>query len=278
MPSDGSLSALTAASTWPGDDAQMGSSVAAPSGPAVSDAPTARSALLGHPLLRDVGIERLQRILDGIAIKEVPRGKLLNTPGITPGLLYLVIRGRLRAYQVSADGHELLLELIPEGGFDGLLSVAGRHGHFTEADDDSVVASLALPTLERMIALEPRVASNLLQLIVERLEGREEHLEALAIRDPTQRLARQLLALGETLGRQQGGRVALRPRITHQMLADMLGVRRETVTLHLGRLSEMGAVAVERGRFLLAVEDLRRIVDDPRHRRHSPSGGGSGAA
>lgn len=171
----------------------------------------------------------------------------LNTPEVAPGLLYLVLSGRLRAYQVTADGHELLLELIPEGGFDGLLSVAGKRGHFTEADEDSVVASLALPTLERLISLEPRVAMNLLQLIVERLEAREEHMEAIVLHDPSQRLARQLVALGATLGRRQGTRLALTPRITHQMLADMLGVRRETVTLHLGRLTELGAISVERG-------------------------------
>ena len=50
------------------------------------------------------------------------------------------------------------------------MSVAGRRGHFSEADEHSVVASLALSTLERMIALEPRVATNLLHLIVERLK------------------------------------------------------------------------------------------------------------
>jgi len=137
--------------------------------PAVTDARANRSLLLDHPLLRDVRTDRLERILDGIAIKGVPRGALLNTPAVTPGLMYLVLSGRLRAYQVTADGHELLLELIPEGGFDGLLSVAGKRGHFTEADDDSVVASLALPTLERLMSLEPRVGMNLIHLIVERL-------------------------------------------------------------------------------------------------------------
>ena len=224
-----------------------------------------RSLLLGHPLLRDCRTELMERILDGIAIKEVPKGKQLNTPGVTPGLLHLVLRGRLRAYQMTTDGHELLLELIPESGFDGLLSVAGRRGHFTEADADSVVASLALPTLERLIALEPRVAVNLIDLIVERLQGREEHLEAMALHDPTQRLARQFLALCETLGRRQGGQIVLKPRITHQMLADMLGVRRETITLHLGQLAELGAVSVEKGRFLIKVELLRKIIDNPRY-------------
>ena len=237
------------------------------------DAPTPRSLLLGHPLLRDCRTELMERILDGIAVKEVAKGKLLNTPGVTPGLLHLVLRGRLRAYQMTADGHELLLELIPEGGFDGLLSVAGRRGHFTEADVDSMVASLALPTLERLIDLEPRVATNLIDLIVERLEGREEHLEAMALHDPTQRLARQFLALVETLGRKQGSQISLKPRITHQMLADMLGVRRETITLHLGHLAELGAVSVEKGRFLIQVEVLRKIIDDPQYGRRQPGNG-----
>lgn len=238
--------------------------------PAGKGDPRPRVDLLDHPLLRNVRTERLERMLDRIAVQEVPRGRLLNTPGVTPGLLYLVLSGRLRAYQVTVDGRELLLELIPEGGFDGLLSVAGRRGHFTVADDDSVVASLALPTLERLIALEPAVARNLFRLIVERLEGREEHLEAVFLRDPSQRLGRQLLALGDNLGRKQGDRVALKPRLTHQMLADMLGVRRETVTLHLGQLMEMGAVSVENGRFLLDVEALKRIVEDaPRGRAPS---------
>ena len=216
-------------------------------------------------MFRDVQLDRLEPVLDGIPVQEVPKGRLLNTPGVEPGRLHLVLQGRLRAYQMSADGHELLLELIPEGGFDGLLSVAGRRGHFTEADADSTIVSIGPPALERLIELEPRVASNLMRLIIERLEGREAHLQAVVLHDPTQRLARQLLALGETLGRRRegSGGIALGPRITHQMLADMLGVRRETVTLHIGRLVDLGALKVEKGRFILEPGALKRIVDDP---------------
>lgn len=226
-----------------------------------------KSRLHEHPLLRDIRTDRLARILEQVAIKKEPRGKLLNTPEVTPGLLYLVLTGRLRAYQVTADGHELLLELIPEGGIDGLVSIAGRRGHFTEADEDSIVASLALPTLERMIGIEPRIAINLLYLIGERLERREAHLGAVVLHDPTQRLARQLIALAQTLGRHQGGRLALTPRITHQMLGDMLGVRRETVTLHLGHLTALGAVAVEKGKFSVDVDMLKKVAGRREYKR-----------
>ncbi len=87
----------------------------------------------------------------------------------------------------------------------------------------------------------------------------------MALRDPSQRLARQLLALGETLGRREGKWVALRPRLTHQMLADMLGIRRETVTVHLHRLVELGAVQVRSGHLILDRSALqRRVGGQPR--------------
>jgi CRP-like cAMP-binding protein len=219
--------------------------------------------LFRHPLFDGVDVEQVAEILRDVTVKEVPRGMLLHTPGIAPALLHLVLRGRLRAYQVTPDGRELLLELIQEGGFDGVLSVVGRRGHFTAADDDSAIASLSLATLEELIAAETRVVRNLLGLIIDRLERREIHLEAMALHDPSQRLARQLLALGRTLGTRDDDGVILEPKITHQMLADMLGVRRETITLHLGRLGDLRAVSVERGRLRLNVSALRRIVRYP---------------
>ncbi|TMC25681.1 MAG: Crp/Fnr family transcriptional regulator, partial [Chloroflexi bacterium] len=178
------------------------------------------------------------------------------------GRLHLLLEGRLKAYQIAPDGRELLLELIESGGFDGMLSVAGRRGHFTEALEDSLVASIPWVVVERLLVADPRIAHNLFWLITARLETREEHLASMALRDPTQRLARQLLALGETLGRRDAGHVVLSQRLTHQTLADMLGVRRETVTLHLHELLEMGAVKLRDGHLVLNDQLLRRLVQE----------------
>lgn len=222
----------------------------------------AAAGVLAHPLLQGVDAVQLEAVSDRITVTHLHRRTLVHTPGEELGVLHLVLRGRLRAYTVSPNGQELLLELMSEGNFDGLLSMTGRRGHFTEVDvDATVVASMDLATLTRLMVLQPRVMANLLELIGDKLEAREDQLEAMVLHDPDQQLARHLLTLAETLGRPRGTGIVLDARITHQMLADMLGVRRETVTLHLARLTADGAVWVDGRRLVLDLGVLRQVLD-----------------
>lgn len=225
--------------------------------------------LAAHPLFAGVDPDRLRECASAVVIHNVRKGTLLNGPGMARGRFHLVLRGTLRAYRVLNDGRELLLELIPEGGFDGVLSVAGRRPHFTEAQVESTVAEVDSATLERLIACDAKIGANLLDLVTDRLERRERQLEAVTLHDPDRQIAGQLLALARSFGRPRGDRVVLDSRVTHQMLGDMLGVRRETVTLHLIRLTRRGIVGVVGGRFELDVDGLAALASGRRTARRS---------
>lgn len=213
-----------------------------------------------HPLFRGADAARYAHLLPYIRRQEAARGELLQRPDARPGLFYLLLRGRLQTYILGPGNRQLVLELIGAGGFDGILPVAGHRGHFTEVVEDVVVASMELRTLERLTWADHQISVNLLRLITTRLEQREEHLETIALYQPPARLARQLLALAQAFGAQQGGDSVLRRPLTHQMMADMLGLRRETVTIHLQRLVELGAVRFERGAYWLDPTLLEQIA------------------
>lgn len=216
-----------------------------------------------HPLFRGARHDRIEPWLDQISLRSFPKGALLHTPGVE-GPLHLVLSGRLRAYRLTSGGRKLVLEIIPPGGVDGLLPVLGQQGHFTEAAEDTVVALLDWTPLEQLFVVEPRIMRTLFELVASRLERREEQLESMVIRDPTQRLARQLYALASAVGQPGAdGTVSIPRTVTHQLLADMLGIRRETVTLHLHHLAQMGALDIHGRQLIVHPRELGNIASRP---------------
>lgn len=208
----------------------------------MSNRSTPPGELIEHPLFTGAAAERYAHLLPHVRHQHAARGTVLHRPGGSAGLFHLVLRGRLQTFILGPGSRQLVLEHIEAGGFDGILPVAGQRGHFTEVTEDAVLASMERRILERLTWADPRIAANLLHLVTTRLERREEHLETIALYQPLSRLARQLLALGEGAGTPGGDGSVLRRRLTHQMLADMLSLRRETVTIYLQRLIEFGAV------------------------------------
>lgn len=219
--------------------------------------------ILRHPAFQGVDPAALSTLLAPIRPHDVAAGTLVARPDQQS--CNLILDGCLHTYVLTADGDRLVFEIIQAGGIDGLVNVVTgpEEGHFAEAVRPSVVVTLPRPVIEELIDVEPRIAVNLLRLALQRLERREDQLEAATRHQATKRVARMLLALARYLG-PSGPRgkpvTELRPRTPHQVLADMLGLRRETVTVQLGVLRRMGAVRLERGRLVLDRRLLQGVV------------------
>lgn len=217
--------------------------------------------LLHHALFEGTRQELITPVLRLVKPRLLEAGFRLQTPETKPPALHLVLEGRLRAFELTADGSEFFLDSIEAGGFDGILPLFGKRGHFIGTETRAVVASVPQALVERLIEAEPRVALNLLRLAIARLSKWEGRIVLLGLRNPTQRLAIQLLRHCESSGRSEADGKVLARRLTHQTLADMLGLRRETVTLHLNFLKQARAVEVTRRDFLLDRKALERIIE-----------------
>lgn len=206
--------------------------------------------MLRHPILRDADKDKLAPVLARVPLRRLAPGEALGLPVGAPQL-HLVLSGLLRCYRLASNERQLLLELIPAGGFDGLIRMSGRPGHFTVAVQDSLVVWLDPRVLRRAFAGDPQVAANLVWAAADRLSIREQQIDAISAHDPVIGVASILLMVARRNGIPEGDLTVLPDRLTHQTVAEMLGVRRETVTRALQRLTAQGAVHRLRGRYAL---------------------------
>jgi CRP-like cAMP-binding protein len=216
--------------------------------------------VLSQPVFRNLPEGPLRPCLQQLGLREYAAGETVAEPGARRAALHLLLSGRLRVFEVTRAGRRIIFDLVEPGGVDGMLTLAGLLGHFTQAVVRSEVVSVPRQTFEDMVAVEPRLALNLLWITSRRLRRREDQLTRLTLRDTGQRIAAQLLALSGDLDG-QGNEEASCPRLSHEALADLLGLRRETVTLHLARLRRMGALRVEDRRFHLDIHLLEAVRD-----------------
>lgn len=216
--------------------------------------------VLEHALFADCDQAALRPLLKSLRTQRVRKGSLLVDRPQGPANLFLILQGTLMAFTKTAGGRRVIFELSGPGEVDGVLAADGRAGHLTQAAVDSLVLPISRDELGRLIAADPKVAVNLTELLLTRQEKREAQIEALAESTTVQRLARQLLALARFLGRPEPNGDVRVPRLTHQALADMVGLRRETVTTKLDHLVAAGAMAIEGRQLRLRPDALRGLL------------------
>lgn len=177
-------------------------------------------------------------------------GRVFYTPGETGEVLFILKKGSVQLYRMSPEGRKLVITRLEPVCFFGEMSCIGQgmYNTFAEATEESVLCTMSRHDVERLLLSKPKVAVRILEAIGQRLVSTEQQLEEMAFKGLIPRLAAALLraATGEeVLG------------LSHQDIAEQLGVYRETVTNALNELKSAGLIEV--GRKRIAILDRKRL-------------------
>lgn len=217
--------------------------------------------LAAHPLFTGLPDTLLADALCGTHPWKARRGAVVFTPDAAPAAVILCLEGRLISTDTSADGRHLIYELVQPGECDGVLSIFGRRTHHTIAAVDSEVALVNRRRIEALVAAQPSFGLRLAEEVAKKLEARERRLTLLGVQRAKERIALHLLELSQSNGSPDAAEQHLDWDLTHQQLADMLGVRRETTTVALGDLQRDGVITHrDRRRVAVSVHRLRTLI------------------
>lgn len=216
--------------------------------PVEEDASVKFHLLSSVDIFRDLNQEEIHGIEGMVNMITCKKGHVFYRPEEQVEVLFLLKKGKVHIYSLTAEGKRLLVEIVAPGTFFGdmPLTAQSMHQAFAEAVEDSLICVLSRADLERLLVEKPQVALRLVESLSGRLEETRARLEEATLRNATARVSRTILRMAH-------GSSEL-PGLTHQQLADATGLYRETVTNVLNRLQSQGVI--ELGKKNIAIVDL----------------------
>jgi CRP-like cAMP-binding protein len=134
----------------------------------------------------------------------------------------------------------------------GAILIAPAAHERLEALSDARLMLIPTTTQRRLLEITS-AATAIVEAVAGGLRECRESLAHFASRRHTDRVGQKLVQLARTYGKVGTEGLVLDIPLTHELLADMVGSRRETVTRSLARLAQDGLIRHERGRYLVAV-------------------------
>ncbi len=234
-------------------------------------------------MIGDVSLKTLEDYLVDFPKKKFEKGELLLDTDKKVGSIYLLLSGFVRHYTISAEAEEFTHNILkPHSLFPFHLALNQLpNPHYFEAITpvevqmapvEEVVSHL-MKTPELSLALSKKLASGLNQLSF--------RSESLLFGTAQQKLAATLYLLGKRFGQVSSAKKSkssstssssLREDkieinsfpITHQLLATMTGLTRETVSLEMMNLKKQKMIDYRRQNIsILNLEDLKEISSLP---------------
>lgn len=195
-------------------------------------------------------------------MRRVPAGTVFYAPDQPAEVLFILKEGRVRLYQLAPDGRALTIAVLEAGSVFGEMTMLGQalQETFAEALDPCLLCLMSRQDVQTLLFGDPRIALRIAEILGARLLDAHRQLSGFAFQRAPERLAALLLKRGRRPALALTG-AALEVRHTHEELADMLGLQRETITKILNEWNARGIVSPGRGRIKLnMIKDLESLA------------------
>jgi len=175
--------------------------------------------------------------------KPLRKGEYVFRVGDDGVSVFVLLSGRAKTYKVSPDGRDTILWFCYPGELFGVAAHPHDRGRMVsvQACEPSEVAEITQSRFHAFLDAHPPAARLCLQAVAFRLGMLANRLVRLTADDAAARVAKLLidLAIRHDYGHGHPPPVLA---ITHQEVADITGVQRQTVTRIIGELTTCGAL------------------------------------
>ncbi|MCP8896180.1 Crp/Fnr family transcriptional regulator [Shinella daejeonensis] len=217
------------------------------------------------PIFHGLDASALDKLLAHASQRSHAKGDTVFQQGEEATHFYVLLRGRLKVQQVTADGQQFIVRVVNPGDLFGFAMALGRTQYpgTPIAAVDSVTLAWPMGMMNDILQHNPTFAINTMQMIGQRLDAAHDRLREMSTQEVEGRVAHAVIRLAQEAGVKSGSEIRIDFPISRQDIAEMTGTTLHTVSRIISHWETKGLV--KGGRQLLVIADLaglRRLAGD----------------
>jgi CRP/FNR family transcriptional regulator len=211
------------------------------------------------PLFSDVSTSDLEQASQFMRFKTYNRNAFIFMEGKAGNDLYIVLSGIVEINRYE-NGRKFVLTAIKEGDFFGEMSLFGSgeaRSANAEASEKTELVVIQRTDLKNFLESNPSINFKIVTVLIKRLRRTNDLIYDITFLDVRTRIYKQLLRLAEEHGIKLEQAILINMRLTHQLIADMVGCTREMVSKVLGELQKADIIDISKKRIIVKDRLLR---------------------
>lgn len=180
--------------------------------------------------------------------------------GEVPTSVMVLRTGIVKVYGITADGDQRTVTLLTAGDIFPMSWVFGKSPiciYYFEASTDCTVLAVTRNDYEKTLTHHPELKDQIFQNYMAHYVAATMHVYALEHSYAQDKLLYILQYLVTRFGEKQpDGRVKIGLRLSHQDMAEMVGITRETAAVELHKLKNRGVIDYQRFTYWVNMKQL----------------------
>lgn len=203
--------------------------------------------------------EKLNDFFSGFKKLFFKKGETILRPDEKARNVFYLKKGYAKLYSISKNAQELTFIIYKPGDFFPLIPAINNIpvSYYMEALTPLEAYQVPVEDLRKFIKNNSEVLYELTTRILTRLGGVFTRMEYAMFGNAQNKVAAIILICAERFGQEEKKGILIQVPLTHQDIANLLGVARETVSIEMKKLQKLGFIDY-RGKHLL-VKDIQKL-------------------
>ncbi len=202
-------------------------------------------------LFKEMSEKGLRILSEHTSENHYKKGDIIFNEGEIGNNLHIIVSGKVKILKLDKNGKEKNLAILKGKDSFGEMALLTKElrSATVQALTDVITLSIDANAFEDLIKKEPSIPLNIIKTLSERLAKSDRQIKNLAFGNAKEKIISVLYDIIEDN----------KAEVSHQELANLAGLTRETATRTLNRLKKEGIIDIKRKKII--IKDLEKIKE-----------------